>query len=100
MEAAGRGIVAVRAADGTAYVGWRMLGTDPDDVAFNLYRATDGGPPTKVNAEPIVKSTDCVDAGEAGKAARYFVRPIVDGGEARARGRRRSRPTRRAGGST
>ncbi len=39
MERLGRGLVAVRQTDGTVFVGWRLLGTDPDDIAFNLYRA-------------------------------------------------------------
>ena len=25
------------------FVGWRLLGTDPDDIAFNVYRSTGGG---------------------------------------------------------
>ena len=41
MENLGRGVVAVNQGDGKIFVGWRMLGTDPDDVAFNLYLTTD-----------------------------------------------------------
>jgi len=43
MELLGRGLVAVRRAAGEVYVGWRMLGTDPDEIAFNLYRTLDSG---------------------------------------------------------
>src|SRR5262245_54497518 len=44
MEGLGRGVVAVNRGDGRVFVGWRLLGTDPD-VAFNLYRSADGGEP-------------------------------------------------------
>ncbi|HUT10150.1 MAG TPA: hypothetical protein VMY42_06610, partial [Thermoguttaceae bacterium] len=38
MEHLGRGMVAIHQGGGKVYVGWRLLGTDPDDIAFNLYR--------------------------------------------------------------
>ena len=47
MERLGRGVVAVRQPDGKVWVGWRMLGTDPDGVAFNLYRSTAGARPPR-----------------------------------------------------
>src|SRR6185369_15138855 len=43
-EKLNRGLVSVRSGGGN-YVSWRLLGTDPAAVAFNLYRAG-----TKVNA--------------------------------------------------
>ena len=49
MENLGRGVVAVNQGDGNIYVGWRMLGTDPDDVAFNLYRTTGTRKSVKLN---------------------------------------------------
>jgi rhamnogalacturonan endolyase len=45
MEKLGRGVIAVRSTEKQVYVGWRLLGTDPQGVAFNLYRST--GPLTK-----------------------------------------------------
>ena len=36
MEKLGRGMVAINQGGGKVYVGWRMLGTDPCDIAFNL----------------------------------------------------------------
>ena len=44
MEALGRGVVAIPDGGGKVFVGWRLLGTDPDDIAFNVYRSTGGGP--------------------------------------------------------
>ena len=36
MEKLGRGMVAINQGGGKVYVGWRLLGTDPDDIAFNI----------------------------------------------------------------
>ena len=52
MENLGRGVVAVSQGDGKVYVGWRMLGTDPDDIAFNLYRTTGARDSVKLNDQP------------------------------------------------
>ena len=38
MEALGRGLVAINLGEGKIFVSWRLLGTDPEDIAFNLYR--------------------------------------------------------------
>ena len=45
MEHLGRGVVAVRASATTVYVGWRLLGPDPAEIAFNVYRSTSGKAP-------------------------------------------------------
>ena len=45
MEALDRGVVAVYQGAGRVHVGWRMLGTDPNDVAFNVYRDGVDTPP-------------------------------------------------------
>jgi rhamnogalacturonan endolyase len=56
MEKLGRGVVAVNQSDGKVYIGWRLLGTDPDNIAFNVYRNN-----TRVNSQPITESTNLVD---------------------------------------
>ncbi|WP_285291980.1 hypothetical protein [Bacillus sp. ISL-18] len=74
MEKLDRGLVAVKVENGV-YVGWRMLGTDPEGVAFNVYR--DG---QKVNKEPITSSTNFLDKnGE--KDSQYDVRAVFNGNE-------------------
>lgn len=42
-------------------VSWRFLASDPDDVAFDLYRSEAGGEPVKLNKEPIASSTNWKD---------------------------------------
>ncbi len=76
MEWLDRGLVAVQRSDGTVYIGWRMLGTEPDSIAFNVYR--DG---TRVNETPIADSTNFVDDRGAGDAT-YTVCAVINGSQA------------------
>jgi rhamnogalacturonan endolyase len=73
METLDRGVVAVSLDGGRVYVGWRLFGTEPNDIAFNVYR--DGMP---VNTQPITDSTNLVDELRDPNAA-YTVCPVVDG---------------------
>jgi rhamnogalacturonan endolyase len=85
MEPLGRGIVAIPEVGGKVFVGWRLLGTDPDEIAFNVYRSTGGASPMKLNSEPLRGATHFVDIGANGKEAlSYFVRPVRDGLEGEA----------------
>jgi rhamnogalacturonan endolyase len=74
MEALNRGVVSVRSGNGN-FVSWRLLGTDPANVAFNVYR---GG--TLVNSSPITNSTNLFDNGAAAGVS-YTVRAVVNGVE-------------------
>ena len=85
MENLGRGMVAIHQGGGKVYVGWRMLGTDPQDIAFNLYRTTGKGKPVKLNAKPLSASTQYTDQGvDLSQANAYFVRPLLKGREQQA----------------
>ena len=82
LETLGRGTVAIPQAGGKAYVGWRLLGTDPDAIAFDLFRSTEGGPPVRINREPIRDSTNFVDADvPLDRSNTYVVKPVLDGRE-------------------
>jgi rhamnogalacturonan endolyase len=82
VEDLGRGVVAVRTTETEVYVGWRLLGTDPAGVAFNLYRTPANGSPVKLNATPLTATTDFVDAtADLGQANAYTVRPVLGGAE-------------------
>ncbi|MGD0649969.1 MAG: autotransporter-associated beta strand repeat-containing protein [Verrucomicrobiia bacterium] len=81
MENLGRGVVAVRTNTTTAYVGWRMLGTDPDDIGFNLYRSTTNGTPVQLTTNQT-QTTDFVDTtATLSLTNSYFVRPVINGAE-------------------
>ena len=82
MEYLGRGVVAVRATATTVYVSWRFLGTDPDEIAFNVYRSVDGGTPVRLTAAPLRATTDFVDASaDLSRRNAYTVRPVRAGRE-------------------
>ncbi|WP_335343077.1 fibronectin type III domain-containing protein [Halomontanus rarus] len=77
MENLDRGVVAVQTDDGVL-VRWRLLGTEPDGIGFNLYR--DG---QRVNGSPITSSTNYVDP-DGSTGSTYTVAPIVGGTEGEA----------------
>src|SRR5258708_18108108 len=63
METLGRGVIATQMGGGKVAVSWRLLGSDPDEIGFNLYRSTGDDPHIKVNKVPIAKSTFHIDSG-------------------------------------
>jgi len=73
VEKLDRGVVALAMAKGV-FVSWRLLGTEPDDVRFNVYR--DG---RRINAEPQAL-TNLVDA-QGRSDSLYTVRAVVAGHE-------------------
>ncbi|MBC7915697.1 MAG: rhamnogalacturonan lyase, partial [Pyrinomonadaceae bacterium] len=82
MEDLGRGVVAINQGGGKVYIGWRMLGTDPDNIAFNLYRSVNGSPAQKLNAVPLTKTTDYIDTGlDTLKSYAYFVKTVINAKE-------------------
>ena len=82
MENLDRGVIAVRCPGDSVYVGWRLLGTEPDDIAFNLYRRSGNDKPVKLNQTPIKESTNS----QVGKQDftidnSYFVKVVLGGVE-------------------
>lgn len=78
-----RGVVAMHAAPGRVFVSWRLLDTDPTDVAFNVYRQETGCEAARLSQTPIVGGTWFEDAvaEPLARGAMYFVRAVVDGRE-------------------
>jgi rhamnogalacturonan endolyase len=82
MEHLSRGVVAVNQGNGKVFISWRMLATDPDDVAFNIYKTNGNAQPIKLNAKPITESTNYVDENaEASQRNSYTVKTVVKGKE-------------------
>jgi rhamnogalacturonan endolyase len=82
MENLARGVVAVRSAEKSVYVGWRLLGTDPEGIAFNVYRAAGAGKPVRLNSSMLTNTTDFVDTSfNPAVANTYTVRTVVNGKE-------------------
>lgn len=72
MENLDRGVVAVYKGGSQVYVGWRMFGTDPANIGFNVYRNG-----TKINSSPITGSTNYLDTGGSASSI-YRVAPVID----------------------
>ncbi|WP_051815620.1 cellulose binding domain-containing protein, partial [Glycomyces tenuis] len=72
VEALTRGVTVVPT-DGGNLVSWRLLGTDAEDVAFNVYR--DGA---LLNSSPITGATNYLDGSGDGD---YTVAAVSDGTE-------------------
>ncbi|HDS85606.1 MAG TPA: hypothetical protein ENN97_10490, partial [Phycisphaerales bacterium] len=87
MENLGRGVVATCSASNQAFISWRLLGTDPEDIAFNLYRKVGDGNPIRVNSTPLTGGTNYQDTGISfTQPISYFVRPVISGQELEASG--------------
>jgi len=85
MENLGRGVVAVNMGDGNVWISWRLLGTDPENTAFNLYRRTGSHAAVRLNSSPILGPTCFVDTGvDLADSNAYSVRSIFNGREQRA----------------
>ncbi|KAK1144956.1 hypothetical protein N8T08_004671 [Aspergillus melleus] len=82
MENLGRGVVAVRSGDEEVLVTWRLLGLDPEDIGFNIYRATGDGDAEQLNSKVLTGGTNYIDSNVTiDESNSYFVRPVVDGKE-------------------
>ncbi len=81
MEALGRGVVALKIEERKIFVSWRVLGTDAEALAFNLYRAAGDTSPVKLNATPLLVSNFTDTTFDPAQANAYFVRPLLDGHE-------------------
>jgi rhamnogalacturonan endolyase len=79
MEKLARGPIAIVRPDGKIYLGWRMLGADPDEIRFNIYRKIGQDAPIKLNENPISTSTNFLDNDPPiAKGATYFIRPLLN----------------------
>lgn len=80
MENLGRGLVAVRKSANAVFVSWRILGTDPDDIAFNLYAKSGNETEQKLNPHPLSQGTNFTDTNvNTGSDRHYVVKPIIKG---------------------
>jgi rhamnogalacturonan endolyase len=82
-EKINRGVVALTVKEGTVYVGWRLLASDPEDVAFNVYRKDIGlGDFEKLNDTPVTESTNFLDTSASpGHGYRYKIRTVSSNAE-------------------
>ena len=82
MERLGRGVVVLHSATSQAYVGWRLLATDPTDIGFNLYRSANGAAGVKLNSSPLTNTTDFLDSSANFTISNsWYVVPVTNGVE-------------------
>jgi rhamnogalacturonan endolyase len=74
VEKLDRSVIAIRTSVNTVFVQWRLLGTEPDDIAFNVYRGT-----TLINGSPITGATNLTDNVTTDET--YTVKAIIGGNE-------------------
>ena len=74
MEYLDRGVIATKVNNGV-YIGWRMLGTDNENISFNIYR--DG---KKINSSPITNSTNYLDTSGTTNS-KYSIKPVINNKE-------------------
>jgi rhamnogalacturonan endolyase len=87
MENLGRGVVAVRTGTTSAFISWRLLGLDPVDIGFNVYRSTEGGTAVKLNSTVLTAGTNYTDGSvNFAQSNTYYVKPVISNNEQAASG--------------
>jgi rhamnogalacturonan endolyase len=72
-----RGVVALPTTNGATYVGWRLLDSDGQNAAFDVYRSeTAEGPRQRLNEQPITSSCNFVDRAAPARGSFYSVQPV------------------------
>lgn len=82
MENLDRGLIAIHQSQGKVFVSWRLLGTEPQDISFNLYRVVGSHKADKLNKKPLTKGTNFTDENvDISQKNTYFVKTVVKGKE-------------------
>ncbi len=74
QEDINRGLVAFEVAEGI-YLSWRLLESDDDNTAFDVYEVEQGKKPEKINKEAVTVTTDFIYP-NGSIDSKYFVQPI------------------------
>jgi rhamnogalacturonan endolyase len=67
-----RGLVAMRRADGSVYVGWRLLESDSAETTFHVWRRAGGEGPRRLTTTPLADSTNFVDHAPPSEVWPYY----------------------------
>lgn len=81
-EKLNRGFIASELSDTTIYFSWRLLETDSQAIGFNLYAVNNKNVKTRLNSNPITKTTDFVwKISSLEKPSSFILTSIVDNKE-------------------
>ena len=79
MENIDRGVVALNQGNEGVFVSWRLLGTEPHDLDFDVLRQSGDSDPIKLNREPLGSATHFRDTNaDLSKTTRYHVHAVTD----------------------
>ncbi|MEK3922415.1 rhamnogalacturonan lyase family protein [Paenibacillus sp. FSL K6-2393] len=79
VENLGRGLTAVYLGENKVYLSWRLLGTESQQVTFDIYRRT-GTEEVKLNDQPLTQGTNYTDTNvDVTQSHTYIVKSYVDG---------------------
>jgi rhamnogalacturonan endolyase len=82
MEYLNRGLVALNQGGGKVFLSWRMLGTESDNIAFNLYHKAGIKPAVKVNGKPLTEATSYTqDKVDTTAVNSWYVKAVLNGKE-------------------
>lgn len=82
MEYLSRGLVAVQAGRDSVFLSWRLLHSDPENIAFNVFRWAENADPVRINRKPVSVATSFLDTRiPADGRYTYTVKPVKDGEE-------------------
>ncbi len=72
--------MAVRSTTSQVFISWHLLALDPSNIAFNLYRSTNGGAAVKLNSSLLTGGTNYTDTtANLTQTNAYYVRPVIGG---------------------
>ncbi|MBI9015704.1 MAG: rhamnogalacturonan lyase [Phycisphaerae bacterium] len=79
IEKLSRGLIAINRGNNEIFLSWRLLGTDPADLTFNIYRISENSKAIKLNNKPIKNSTNFIDTtANPTKKNSYYVSPVIN----------------------
>jgi hypothetical protein len=80
-----RGIVAIKTAPDSIYLGWRLFREDTNGAAFNIYHSGGNGHFKRINKNPVSQATDTVISGiNPAVVNSFYIVPVLGGKEFKA----------------
>lgn len=86
MERLSRGTIAIRQSKDSVFISWRILVTDPENIAFNLYRVSGNNTrPAKLNPKPLTQGTNLIDTkADLTQSNSWYIKSLTGGVESAA----------------
>lgn len=79
VEKLDRGLVGIPKSGSSVFLSWRMLGLDPEEIRFNIYRRPGGGDEIKLNESPLYATSFLDDQWDSSREHTWRVVAISDG---------------------